>query len=143
MKKSLFFIGLILLVSCATDKSSNKDIVAIKKVLHTSAEQWSSGSLEGFMDAYWKSDSLQFIGSRGITYGWQNTLDNYKKGYPTKDHTGKLSFNILKVNYLAKNLYAVVGTYHLERVVGEADGIYTLIVKKINNKWVIISDHSE
>ena len=143
MKKSLFFIGLILLVSCTTGKSSDKDIVAIKKVLHTSAEQWSSGNLEGFMDAYWKSDSLQFIGSSGVTYGWQNTLDNYKKGYPTKEHTGKLSFNIFKVNYLAKNLYAVVGTYHLDRTVGEADGIYTLIVKKINNQWVIISDHSE
>ena len=46
------------------------------------------------MEGYWKSDSLKFYGSNGVTYGWQNTLDRYKKAYPTEDHTGTLSFKI-------------------------------------------------
>lgn len=40
---------------------------------------WNEGKIDGFMSMYWKSDSLEFIGSKGITYGWQNTFDNYKK----------------------------------------------------------------
>ena len=47
---------------------------------------WSKHDLEGFMKGYWKNDSLKFFGSRGMTYGWNQTLANYKKGYPTKEH---------------------------------------------------------
>jgi hypothetical protein len=36
-----------------------------------------------------------FIGKSGITYGWQKTLDNYKKGYPDKEAMGKLHFTLL------------------------------------------------
>ena len=43
---------------------------------------WNTGDIDSFMKYYWKSDSLKFIGSSGITYGWQKTLDNYKKKYP-------------------------------------------------------------
>ena len=70
-------------------------------------------------------------------------LDNYLKGYPTKEYTGKLTFKILSVDFLARDLYSLTGEYHLDRTIGNADGIYTLLFKKINKKWVIISDHSQ
>jgi len=31
----------------------------------------------------------------------------------------------------------------LERKVGEANGIFSLLFKRIDSRWVIISDHSE
>jgi len=131
-----------MLISCNTiDEQKDKEEITI--ALNKSAEDWSNGDIEAYMDVYWKSDKLQFIGKNGVTYGWQQTLNNYKKGYPTKEHTGILTFNILNINFLAKDLYSLTGEYHLERNVGNADGIYTLIFKKIGGKWVIISDHSE
>lgn len=129
--------------SCSPRINQQGEIEQIKQVLYKSAEDWSEGNIEEFMEAYWKSDKLQFIGASGITYGWQQTLESYKKGYPTKDHTGKLTFEILSVDYLAKNLYTLIGKYKLEREIGEANGIFSLLFKKIDNKWVIISDHSE
>lgn len=103
---------------------------------------WNSGNLDHFMDTYWKNDSLMFIGKSGVTYGWQNTLDNYKKSYPDTAAMGKLSFDILHVKRLSVLYYSVVGKWHLNRSIGNIGGHFTLIFKKIKNKWLIISDHS-
>ncbi len=122
---------------------SNTDIKEIKHVLNQSALDWTKGDLASYMNAYWKSPDLKFIGSRGVTYGWQQTLDNYKKGYPTSAHTGTLTFDLIHVDMLAPGVYSVIGKYHLERSVGEANGIFTLVFKKIEGQWKIIIDHSE
>lgn len=143
MYKGILIIGLFMLFGCSPEINQQQDIEQIQQVMNRSAEDWSEGNIEEFMEAYWKSDKLQFIGASGITYGWQQTFENYKMGYPSKDHTGKLTFEILSVDYLARNLYALIGKYKLERKIGEAKGIFSLLFKKIDNKWVIISDHSE
>ena len=72
--KNLFTI--ILLSSFGFFFSQEKDIL---KVLHEQQTAWNNGEIENFMNGYWKNDSLLFIGSKGPTYGWQKTLDNYKK----------------------------------------------------------------
>lgn len=143
MKRIGLMLVLVFVVSCTSQKKITTEKTEIKETLESQARAWTNGDLVEFMQGYWKSDSLQFIGKSGITYGWQQTLDNYKKGYPTPDHTGELTFNILRIDPLSKNLYAVVGEYHLVRKVGNADGIYTLIFKKIDGGWKIISDHSD
>ena len=106
------------------------------------ANDWSNGNIEAFMEGYIKSDSLKFIGSKGLTYGWKNTLENYKKGYPTKEHTGTLTFNLLEFDQLADDVFLVIGEYHLKRTVGDANGMFSIILKRINNEWKIIADHS-
>jgi len=143
MKHIVLIFSVFLVISCEVEIDVESDKKAISKALNQSAKDWSNGNLDAYMNVYWKSEKLQFIGRNGITYGWQNTLDNYKKGYPTKDHTGILTFDILSIDFLAKDLYSLTGKYHLERNVGEANGIFTLIFKKIDNKWVIISDHTQ
>lgn len=103
---------------------------------------WNQGDLENFMGAYWKSDSLMFIGKSGVTYGWQNTLNNYKKGYPDTAAMGKLKFDILEVKRLSEIYFFVVGKWHLIRSIGNVGGHFTLLFKKVKNKWVIVADHS-
>jgi len=143
IKKGVCLLVVMFFLSCKSTVNISKDVNEIKTVLFQSAKDWSKGDLKGFMKAYWKSDELQFIGSKGITYGWDATLANYLKGYPTKEHTGKLKFEVLSVKFLSKDLYSLIGTYHLERKVGEANGIFSLLFKRIDSRWVIISDHSE
>jgi len=136
-------VSVFFLLSCTSNINVEDDKKAIVAALNKSAEDWSTGNIEAYMEVYWKSVKLQFIGADGITYGWQTTLDNYKKRYPTKDYTGKLIFEVLNVNFLAKDVYSLIGKYFLERKVGLASGIFTLIFKKIDNKWTIISDHTQ
>lgn len=104
---------------------------------------WNKGSLEGFMSAYWKSDSLVFIGKSGLTYGWQQTLDNYKKSYTSKEEMGTLHFENKIVRMLSDNTIQVIGKWELIRPeAGNLSGHYSLIWQQKNKEWVIISDHS-
>ncbi|RZK53477.1 MAG: DUF4440 domain-containing protein, partial [Pedobacter sp.] len=100
------------------------------------------GDLEAFMQAYAKSDSLLFVGKSGPTYGWQQTLDNYKRGYPDKSAMGFLTFGIKKVDFLAKDKAFVLGSWHLKRDKDEPKGYFTLLLQKIDGIWKVIVDHS-
>lgn len=118
------------------------DEQAIRKVLSDQTIAWNSGNIDEFMKGYWNNDSLMFIGSGGVTYGYQNTLMNYKKHYNNADAMGILSFELIKVQRLSPEYYFVVGKWHLKRKIGDVGGHYDLLFRKINNSWVIISDHS-
>lgn len=138
----LIICALILAQTSFSQSSEKQDIKDIKAVLKAQRLAWSKDNIEEFMEGYWKSDSLKFYGSNGITYGWENTLERYKKAYPSEDHTGTLSFKINAVTKIAEDAYYVLGEYHLKRNVGNADGIFMLIFKKIAGLWKIIVDTS-
>ncbi len=147
--KYLILVFLIVLSSCNSTKNValtaaqiQKDTETIKAVLNQQAKDWSNASIEAFMQGYEKTPNLLFVGKSGITKGWQQTLDRYKKAYPSKDHTGTLTFDILEVQPINAEAYLLVGEFHLVRKVGKADGIFTLVFKKIDGHWKVISDHT-
>ncbi|SHI37978.1 YybH family protein [Algibacter luteus] len=142
MKKLIVLLCLICFCNTYAQSNEEDDIKAINKVLKKQRIAWSNNNLEEFMEGYWKSDSLKFYGSNGVTYGWDNTLERYQKAYPTKNHTGKLSFRINDVTKISEGAYYVLGEYHIKREVGNADGIFMIILKKINGEWKIIADTS-
>jgi ketosteroid isomerase-like protein len=122
--------------------SQSSDELSIRKVLDDQVKAWNIGDIEGFMQGYWKNDSLMFIGKGGINWGWQKTLENYKKGYPDSIAMGKLSFDIIVIKKLSSEFYYVVGKWVLKRSIGDLSGHYNLLFRKINGLWLIIADHS-
>lgn len=143
MKYILTLLAALFLISCnnsvSTEKEEKQQILSIMKAQE---KAWSNHDLEGFMKGYWKSDSLKFYGSSGLTYGWNKTLANYKRGYPTKDHSGTLKFKVNDISKVDNESYFVMGEYHLTRKVGNANGVFMIIFKKINGEWKIIADTS-
>jgi ketosteroid isomerase-like protein len=139
MKLLFVLMGFFL---CVHSNAQSKDVNAIKKVLNDQNEAWNQGNIDAFMDGYWKNDSLTFIGKSGVTYGWNNTLNNYKKGYPDTATMGKLTFTLLHIKKLSKENYQVIGKWFLKRTVGDVGGHFTLLFRKIDGRWVIISDHT-
>lgn len=144
MKKILILLSILLTFSVSAQNNSNykQDKEAILAVMKAQEIAWSNNDLEGFMEGYWKSDSLKFYGASGLSKGWQQTLDNYKKGYPTKEHSGTLTFKINDVSAIEGNSYWVMGEYFLKRNVGDANGVFIIIFKKINGEWKIVGDMS-
>jgi ketosteroid isomerase-like protein len=132
----------ILVSAMLSLSAQNKDELAIRTLLSQQTEQWNKGNIEGFMEGYWESDSLLFIGKRGPTYGYSTTLENYRKSYPDTTAMGKLKFNILSVKPFSPDTYFVLGKWMLKRTIGDLEGHYTLLLKKIKGKWLIIADHS-
>jgi ketosteroid isomerase-like protein len=138
--RKLFLAFLILMTTQLFAQS--KDETAIRKILEDQTNAWNRGDIDNFMKGYWENDSLMFIGKSGVTYGWTNTLNNYKKGYPDTAAMGKLIFNLLQVKKLSKEYYHITGKWFLKHSIGDVGGHYTLLLRKINGRWVIVSDHS-
>jgi hypothetical protein len=138
-----FCILLLLLCSLSTTiNAQSKQEAALRNLLDQQSAAWNKGDIEGFMKGYWKNDSLMFIGKKGITYGWQNTLDNYKKSYPGKEAMGQLRFTIIQIRSLSNEYQQVTGQWTLQRSIGNLEGYFTLLVRKIKGQWVIVVDHS-
>jgi hypothetical protein len=160
MKKLSLIICILTFISCNNKVSTTKppaeespiqheaetseaeDRAAILAVMQAQQDAWSINDLEGFMQGYWKNDSLKFYGKSGLTRGWQQTLENYKKGYPTKEHSGQLRFKINDISKIDPGSYWVMGEYFLHRSVGDANGVFLIIFKKINGEWKIVADMS-
>ncbi len=142
MLKTFVFAVIIFLGFSSISVAQSKDEAAIKAMLTQQTISWNNGNLEEFMESYWKSDSLKFIGKTGLTYGWTTTLNNYKRNYPDTTAMGKLDFDIIEVKRLSELYYFVIGKWHLARSIGDLSGHFSLLIKKINNKWLIVTDHS-
>ncbi|GAB4486743.1 MAG: nuclear transport factor 2 family protein [Saprospiraceae bacterium] len=142
MKKILTLALLLYTYFFTYAQTKTDDETAIRRVIADQEAAWNRGDLEAFMEGYWKSDSLTFIGSRGVTYGWQATLDSYKKGYPDAEAMGKLTFTILQLEILSAQSAYVIGKWKLARSKDEPGGHFTLLWKKIAGKWVIVADHT-
>lgn len=140
MKKVLLLTILTFLFVSCSKSNEQADKEAILSVLKSQEKAWTNHDLEGFMQGYWKSDSLKFYSSNGLTYGWEKTLSNYKKRYPTKDHTGILNFKVNDLSKIEDESYFVMGEYHLTRKLGDAHGIFMIIFKKIDGEWRIVAD---
>ena len=136
------FLLLFCLTTTISRAQAGKDEKEIRDLMGRQTQAWNQGNLDAFMKGYWESDSLLFIGKSGVTHGYQNTLDNYKKGYSDTAKMGKLFFDILEVRKLSAEYYWVLGKWFLKRSVGDVGGHYTLLFRKIKGRWVIVADHS-
>lgn len=148
MRNFYLFVSFVFFINYSVSQVKG-DLKTVLNNIKAQELAWNHADLDGYMSFYWNNDSLMFIGKSGITYGWKNTFENYKKGYPTAEAMGKLSFEIVKMEQLNSKKVHVVGKWELKKgdvtnsvtnkTVG---GYFTLIWTKINGKWFIVSDHT-
>ena len=51
-------------------------------------------------------------------------------------------FTVNKIRTVSSDVAFLIGEYYLTRSTEDSYGHFTLFWKKINNKWLIISDHT-
>ncbi len=137
MQKVIFIFFMI----CSFVSFSQTEVAKVLENMNAQEKAWNEGNIEGFMKYYWSNDSLKFIGKSGITYGWQKTLNNYKKSYPTKAEMGILTFSIKEATLLSPESIFLIGQWQLKKD-KPAGGYFTLLWKKINGNWLIVADHT-
>lgn len=141
MIRPLLFCCLLVIISTNLF-AQKKDDQQIRKILGTQVAEWNKGSLEHYMEGYWNSDSLVFIGKNGPTYGYAPTLARYQKSYPDRATMGILSFEIISLQRLSADHYFAIGKWALKRDAGDVGGSWTLLFRKIQGVWKIVVDHS-
>jgi uncharacterized protein (TIGR02246 family) len=119
------------------------DSTDIRKVLDEQVVAWNKGDLVGFMKGYWNSKELTFVSGKDATRGWQETLDRYKKRYQSEGkEMGKLAFSDVEIRVLSPGVALVTGKWELTLSKETVGGRYTLIMKKLDDGWRIIHDHT-
>lgn len=114
----------------------------IRAVLTMQTEAWNRGDISAFMEGYWKSDQTQFVGSIGVTRGWQAVLERYERNYPDKKAMGHLSFSNLEIHVVCADAAYVIGEFHLQRENDQPAGVFTLYFRKFAEGWRIVADHT-
>lgn len=146
MKFSVIVIAFAFMASCKStskhsfDTKSETDL--IQREMDEQQDAWNNHDLQGFMKWYWNSDSLTFIGSKGLNYGWNKTLANYQKSYPSPEAMGRLQFTNLNIRILDSENAYVIGKWELFRTDDTLSGHYSLLWKKMGQSWFIVADHS-
>jgi uncharacterized protein (TIGR02246 family) len=116
--------------------------VAIEAVFRAQQDAWNRGDVRAFMDHYWKSDDLTFSSGGKTTRGWQATLDGYLQRYPTREKMGRLTLSGLEITPLGDAAALVLGQWKLEGLSEPVGGNFTLVLRKIDGRWVIVHDHT-
>lgn len=143
----LRWLVLAAISACATGGGGNgagDPRPAIERVLDVQAEAWNRGDLDAFMDGYWRSPDLIFTSGGAVQRGWQTTLDRYRASYGTSPETmGRLTFSDLEVHPLGPGAAWALGRWGLEHGDGgTVGGVFSLVFREIDGRWVIVHDHT-
>ena len=141
-----FSISVVFLIITSANSYSQtlkeKDSLKILNVLEQQRIAWNDNNINEFMKGYLKSDKLVFSGSNGPVFGWNFVKDRYLKTYSTNELMGYLSFEINNLFSLSRKVAILLGKFNLQRKNEKLSGYFTLIFKKINGNWYIVSDHT-
>ena len=142
------FIATLLLFSFACTKKANtnlsaEDYKSIKVVLDSQVSAWNKGDIKTFMKGYWNSDSLRFIGRKGVRFSYKSVESNYLKNYNSIEKMGHLSFDSLLFTQISgeNKIANVTGQWEITGA-NNAGGFFSLLFKKVEDDWKIIVDHT-
>jgi ketosteroid isomerase-like protein len=129
---------------CDSSASPADVAAAARAVLDSQVEAWNRGDLEGFMAGYWRSPDLVFCSGATVTKGWDETLARYRKRYQSEgSEMGRLRFEGIEVIPLGADAALARGAWHLAMGDGkEPHGLFTLLLRRLDDGWVIVHDHT-
>jgi len=117
---------------------------AVRAVLTHQEWCWNNSDLDGFMAHYWKSEELLFSSGGDVTKGWQATYDRYRKKYKADGkEMGQLKFTSDRPEAVGPEAVIVRGKWALTKPDGGTPhGLFTLLFRRIDGEWKIVSDHT-
>ena len=117
----------------------------VRKLLKDSEDAWNRGDVVTFSSYYDDSPDTTFIG-REVTHGGPDAVvARYKRGYPTREAMGTLTFSEIEVRPLGADYALAHGKFSLKRTAaggGDTSGRFTLVLRRTAKGWRIIHDHS-
>jgi hypothetical protein len=148
MKKNIVLFLLLPLISLFAQGKQDlgkyyneKEEKIILNIIDSQAKAWNEGSLEGYMDAFWRSESLRMVSKAGVQYGWDTTMKMYKESIKSKEDMGTLWLKAVKLDFLNKDVVFIIGRWEVDQK-EKTGGHFVQLWKKIKGKWVITTDYT-
>ena len=143
-----FLAGAVFLFAsaCASppDALSEPDEAAeaatIAALLQAQDDAWNKGDIDGFMNGYWPSEELRFASGGNVVRGYAATLARYKVSYPGREGMGELTTSDYEIDILSEDAAIAHGSWKVTTAEGSSDGLYTIVLRKMDGQWLIVSD---
>ncbi len=104
---------------------------------------WNAGDIDCYMAAYHPSDSIRTISRQGVTFGYEAIRQQYKANWPP-ERMGRLHFDQMLLERIAPDIYSVIGRFNLQFPERKepAQGWFSVLMRRTDGAWYMVSDHS-
>jgi ketosteroid isomerase-like protein len=117
----------------------------LEKAMRDAEAAWNRGDLEAFVGWYEDSPETTFLG-RDLTRGGVKVIfDRYRRGFPTREAMGVLTYSELQSRAIGDGVALMTGRFALKRAAsagGDTSGRFTLVWKRTPSGWKIVHDHT-
>jgi ketosteroid isomerase-like protein len=147
MKKQLGWPAIILLLIAGCNGGSTTgttDSVSdeVRALLAQQTADWNSGNVAAFMDGYWRDDRVRFASGGEVKRGWEKVMSDYELRYPDKDAMGTLRTVGVEISEIGNDAAMVFGQWVLSAGGVDYCGLFTLLVRQLDGRWVVVHDHT-
>lgn len=114
---------------------------ALVSLLGEQNAAWNEGDLDSYMAGYVRGEALRFASGGTVQRGWQATYDRYQARYGSSAASmGHLSFSEFETEQVGPDTAIAHGRWRLDRNGETMGGLFTLVFKRIDGEWLIVSD---
>lgn len=128
-----------------SQKESRDEVFEKKKILISVLEKqetdWNRGDMNAFLSAYWHSDTLVTVNVRGVQYGMDGFERYMKRNYPDTASMGHLEYEVFHISLIGENDALLTGKWLRKNNKKFRGGYFSILLRRMHNRWMIISEH--
>lgn len=110
-------------------------------ILKKQETDWNTGNMKGFLSPYWNSDTLLSVSVRGVQYGKERLERFLMKTFPDSASMGKLDYDIIHIELIGDNDAILTGKWLRKNDKKFRGGYFSILLRKLHGKWLIVSEH--
>lgn len=115
----------------------------VRAALAEQTRAWNRADLPAFAATY--APHCTLLGTSIADVSRTEVLAHYREKYPTPARMGHLTFSDLKIIPLDERHAVAIARWHLDRNAssgGPAGGVFSLVLERQQDEWLIIVDHT-
>ena len=94
------------------------------------------------MNGYWRDEQVRFASGGEVKRGWNRVLSDYERRYPDRAAMGKLRTAGIEISEISNDAALVFGQWIVTANDTNYCGLFTLLVREIDGRWVVVHDHT-
>lgn len=140
---ALTLFALLAATACRSTRVENPTTAEALRVFGDQQMSWNDGKIDEFVSkGYWNDPTLTLFSNGEIVKGYDMVLARYLDRYGSGE-LGKLTFTGFETVGISDTLIVVRGRWRIDYTSqDDREGLFTLVLRKIDGRWQIIHDHN-
>src|ERR1700730_6426412 len=152
---SILFCISSLATTVAADSKTDLDTINQQKVagaadpekeiydeVNRAVEAWNRHDLDGYLESFWRSDSLILVVEGETVRGWDLLSKALHTGYPNPSEMGNLTLDRVQVQMLSSDLALALTWDTVSFPKKKEFGTSTIVMKKLPEGWRVAVMHT-